>query len=898
MKWSDVFRKGGCGLVLFGVFFAASVAPADDSPCPLPNDPGTLVDFLWPVVDTDQDGGISYGEVSFFTDALDPALFGLVDTDGNGLVTRGEFFVILPLLASVLPLDFLDLVDENGDGILTSAELNEYISQEVFDSLDHNGNGVLDCGDLDVGEGDSEGEPDGEPEGAIEGEWPPLDTCFLLASFESYFDVADVNGDGFVTPEELEALVALLFAPLPDFGPLFDEVDANHDGKLSRGEINTYKLDACAVPGEGEEEGPSPSDGDCDVLEVFAENFSLVDTNADGYVTREEIEALLALAGAPLPDYERLFEAVDVNNDNRLTRAEVVAYILAECDDAAEGEPEGEDEGELLPFEWCDLLARPEELFDTADQNGDGFVTLAELESMVWIALYPLPDFEPLFNLADTNNDAKLTLYEWMDAVVALCGPDEEGEPVEEGELLPYCPLPNDPYLLLENAWPPLDLDDDGRLSHSEVAAVLGSDADLVFPFADANNDGYLTWQEVLGIPVILLLPDLDVLERLDQDGDAVLSQAELADYLSAAQFNELDRNQNGVWDCEDLLSFTEGEDPIEGEPEGEAPGEACELVHMAAGLYPLLDANGNGQVTLDELEALSMQLGIFLPNLDALFAYVDADNSGGITPAELDAAVARCAPGDGPIGEGETEGDPELEPDDTFLLMGRRVSGNGFYADAETLSVTLTIQKIGPDTITALGIYEGLPEGWTATLEDAGGADGSIHSPDQAGDVLEFVWTTVPTFPAQLTYLLTPDGQSAGPQAIVGQARYRVAGGPERHTDLIVTPLGAGPGFGGCHKGDFDHDWSISLRELLRMIQLFNIGDFGCDDTSEDGYAPGAARAGDCPPHSADFMNQNWRIDFGELLRFIQFYNSPHSMYHTQGDSEDGFAPGGFSID
>ena len=97
-------------------------------------------------------------------------------------------------------------------------------------------------------------------------------------------------------------------------------------------------------------------------------------------------------------------------------------------------------------------------------------------------------------------------------------------------------------------------------------------------------------------------------------------------------------------------------------------------------------------------------------------------------------------------------------------------------------------------------------------------------------------------------------------------------------------------------HKADQDGDWSISLPELLRIIQLYNIGSYHCDASTSDGYSPGPGESA-CDPHDADYNPADWIVSFTELLRVIQFYNSPYAVYHLLEGTEDGFAPGPFGI-
>gem|GEM_PF-3469840 len=106
-------------------------------------------------------------------------------------------------------------------------------------------------------------------------------------------------------------------------------------------------------------------------------------------------------------------------------------------------------------------------------------------------------------------------------------------------------------------------------------------------------------------------------------------------------------------------------------------------------------------------------------------------------------------------------------------------------------------------------------------------------------------------------------------------------------------------------HSADYNPaDYYISLSELLRVIQFYNVGSYHCDPTGEDGYAPGVKDgAYTCTPHSSDYFvegqsAQDWMITFPELLRLIQFYNWDYLMgstnsYHVDPAGEDGFAPG-----
>lgn len=98
--------------------------------------------------------------------------------------------------------------------------------------------------------------------------------------------------------------------------------------------------------------------------------------------------------------------------------------------------------------------------------------------------------------------------------------------------------------------------------------------------------------------------------------------------------------------------------------------------------------------------------------------------------------------------------------------------------------------------------------------------------------------------------------------------------------------------GASGIHTGDQNADNLISLSELLRIIQFYNMNALHCQDGTEDGFAPGLGSTS-CTPHNSDYNPQDWRISLSELLRLIQFFNS-NGYHHCPGDpTEDGFCPG-----
>jgi M6 family metalloprotease-like protein len=88
----------------------------------------------------------------------------------------------------------------------------------------------------------------------------------------------------------------------------------------------------------------------------------------------------------------------------------------------------------------------------------------------------------------------------------------------------------------------------------------------------------------------------------------------------------------------------------------------------------------------------------------------------------------------------------------------------------------------------------------------------------------------------------------------------------------------------------DSNRNWRIDFGELLRVIQFYNTAGYRCAPGTEDGHSPGAGSNHDCVPSSADYNPQDWRVTLSELLRYIQIYNS--GAYERSEGTEDGIAP------
>ncbi len=165
-------------------------------------------------------------------------------------------------------------------------------------------------------------------------------------------------------------------------------------------------------------------------------------------------------------------------------------------------------------------------------------------------------------------------------------------------------------------------------------------------------------------------------------------------------------------------------------------------------------------------------------------------------------------------------------------------------------------------------------------------------------GNLMELEWddqTVFSTGNAYFSYAYTPPvyltpGNNVVEVATdktwcaVGTTLYLIPGDPDEVPDYVR------------HSADLDRDGRINLGDLLRVVQFYNAGAYHCalpTDASPNGYLPGEGNR-DCSPHDSDYAPQNWQINMRELLRLVQFYNAGWiaAVSETEVQTEDGFRP------
>lgn len=186
----------------------------------------------------------------------------------------------------------------------------------------------------------------------------------------SMFDRLDTNRDGFLSRAEVEPLgVRSQTITAESAAAAFRRLDANGDGFLSRAEAEAT---LSGIPGSSFDASDANRDGFLSLAEAMPHlrwlesrgaagslSFEALDSDRDGFLTRAEADPLLRSAqwsdgrwvvGAPVPTFS--FDRLDGNRDGFISRAEAAGAITSAT-------------------------------FDRYDVNRDGFLSPAEADHIL-----------------------------------------------------------------------------------------------------------------------------------------------------------------------------------------------------------------------------------------------------------------------------------------------------------------------------------------------------------------------------------------------------------------------------------------------------------------------------------------------------------------------------------
>eukprot|EP00116_Pleurobrachia_bachei_P012519 sb/3472781/ len=139
----------------------------------------------------------------------------------------------------------------------------------------------------------------------------------------SFFQKFDVDENGMLDTEELRQLFINfnVVATAEDISEFLTRVDRDDDGTIDYDEFMTLIEDIMSENYSAEE-----------VIEAF----NLIDEDASGDVTLDEVASALGKADVEIPpeDMKNLLETADINRDGRICFSEFRTLIQSQCNDS------------------------------------------------------------------------------------------------------------------------------------------------------------------------------------------------------------------------------------------------------------------------------------------------------------------------------------------------------------------------------------------------------------------------------------------------------------------------------------------------------------------------------------------------------------------------------------
>lgn len=477
-------------------------------PVVINKDYGGDVDSVFDSIDVNSDGSISYDELRTYLEGSGYSslsmtnLFTSLDTNTDGEISREEFKIAFTkndiksekeaeepkiskeenILTKTLTTD--DIADKNSIGVNSDFGGNP---DTIFAAIDKNSDGSISRKELSK---------------------YLKSSGFPYKSVKNLFLMLDKNGDGVITLEEMRDAFASKAATekqteaavdetMDDILALIDEEILSPSKKDRSVAINTDFL------------------GDPDKV------FDAIDKNSDGSISKKELSRYLQSSGFSYDSIKELFVALDKNGDGVITRDEMKLAFSnkAEIEDNKNG------------IASKDILAFSDMLFDSIDVNGDGEISNDELRAHLEGIGYSNRSIRNLFTAMDKNADGVISrdemrfafsnyeltaLYKAFGADGSDVSADAYNEAVEQIRTNAQVGSNDTPLMrtiLADLIFDMIDTDGSGEIDTAELKEhlmkngdpaelQLGRDAfalsvDSILKALDLNSDGVISREEM-----------------------------------------------------------------------------------------------------------------------------------------------------------------------------------------------------------------------------------------------------------------------------------------------------------------------------------------------------------------------------------------------------------------
>ncbi len=296
-------------------------------------------------------------------------MFNKIDADGNGSITKSELEAVAGSTTSNISIaDLISALDSDGDGAISKSESDA----------------ALNAAEQRMGLGDFSSNLN------MAGGSGRLNNS-SVSSADDFFSAIDTNGDDSIDTTEMQTFLTENGMEFDQ--AIFDSIDADSDGVISKSEMETMRANMAPPP-------PPPNE-ESDTSQAFDTLFSAIDTSGDDSIDATEMKSFLTGNGMTFD--QTVFDSLDADGNGAISKNEANAAAQANMQAQMPPPPPsaaGEEESSLSA----------DTLFSAIDTNGDGVIDKSELEAYMEESM--TSEMDTLTEDLDTDGDGKISRTE------------------------------------------------------------------------------------------------------------------------------------------------------------------------------------------------------------------------------------------------------------------------------------------------------------------------------------------------------------------------------------------------------------------------------------------------------------------------------------------------------